>query len=136
MFGTIKSVGSYDHIAVLLAKLLGLSLASCGQGSESGGGETREFVDRIEALGATGESHVGPALERQLEGDDVASAAAALADLDYDAGYDRMLRGIPRPRDTDFSTPSMAGLASLSSYFRAAVTRAPSLNWSRIVQCS
>lgn len=62
----------------------------------------------LRALGTTGATHVGPVLERHLEGDDVASAAMALADLDYDPAYDRLLRMIPRPRDADFSTPTVA----------------------------
>ena len=65
-------------------------------------------ANMLRALGTTGATHVGPALERHLDGDDVASAAAALADLNYDPAYSRMLGMIPRPRDTDFSTPTVA----------------------------
>lgn len=61
----------------------------------------------LRALGTTGATHVGSTLERQLDGDDIASAAYALADLDYDPAYDRMLRLLPRG-DIDFSTPSIA----------------------------
>lgn len=61
----------------------------------------------LRALGTTGATHVGAVIERRLDGDDVASAAAALADLDYDPAYDRLLRMIPRG-DTDFSQPSVA----------------------------
>jgi len=73
--------------------------------------EDEQFLARraniLRALGTTGATHVGPVLESHLEGDDVMSAAAALADLDYDPAYDRLLRMIPRG-NTDFSTPSVA----------------------------
>ncbi|MBX3275327.1 MAG: HEAT repeat domain-containing protein [Sandaracinaceae bacterium] len=62
----------------------------------------------LRALGTTGAAHVGAVLQRNLAGDDIGSAAMALADLDYDPAYDVLLRMIPRPRDTDFSTPTVA----------------------------
>jgi hypothetical protein len=62
----------------------------------------------LRALGTSGAAHAGPAIERYLEGDDIASAAIALADLNYEPAYQRLLRMIPRPRDIDFSTPSVA----------------------------
>ena len=74
--------------------------------------EDEQFLARranmLRALGTTGATHVGPALERAMDGDDVGSAAAALADLNYDPAYRRMLDMIPRPRDVDFSQPSVA----------------------------
>lgn len=62
----------------------------------------------LRALGTSGAAHAGPAIERHLAGDDIASAAIALADLNYEPSYTRLARMIPRPRDTDFSTPSVA----------------------------
>jgi HEAT repeat protein len=62
----------------------------------------------LRALGTTGAAHAGPAIQRHLEGDDVASAAAALADLNYEPAYSVLTRMMPRPRDVDFSQPSVA----------------------------
>lgn len=62
----------------------------------------------LRALGSTGASHVGSAIERQLETDDVASAALALAELEYDRAYDRLARTMRRPNDVDFSQPTVA----------------------------
>jgi HEAT repeat protein len=76
----------------------------------------------LRALGTSGAAHAGPAIERELEGDDVASAAAALADLNYEPSYRRLLGMIPRPRDTDFSTPSVANETAFMN--RTAAVRA------------
>jgi HEAT repeat protein len=65
-------------------------------------------ANTLRALGRTGASHVGSVIEEQLETDDVASAALALADLDYEPAYDRLLDMIPRPDDVDFSQPTVA----------------------------
>ncbi len=76
----------------------------------------------LRALGTTGAAHAGPAIERHLEGDDIASAATALADLNYDPAYDRLLGMIPRPRDVDFSTPSVTNETAFMN--RTAAVRA------------
>lgn len=88
--------------------------------------EDEQFLGRranlLRALGTTGATHVGTVLQRHLEGDDIASAAMALADLDYDPAYEPMLRAIPRPRDTDFSTPTVANemaFMNRTAYVRA-----------------
>ncbi|MGE3636277.1 MAG: HEAT repeat domain-containing protein, partial [Sandaracinaceae bacterium] len=75
----------------------------------------------LRALGTTGNTAAGPAIEHELEGDDVAAAAAALADLDYDPAYDRLARMIPRG-DTDFSVPSVANETAFMN--RTAAVRA------------
>lgn len=62
----------------------------------------------LRALGTSGAAHAGPALMRHLDGHDIGSAAAALADLDYEPAYSRLLRMIPRPPKVDFSTPTVA----------------------------
>ncbi|MCC6875169.1 MAG: HEAT repeat domain-containing protein [Sandaracinaceae bacterium] len=76
----------------------------------------------LRALGTTGATQAGPAIERFLESDDVASAAAALADLDYDPAFDRLARMIPRPRDVDFATPTVANETAFMN--RTAAVRA------------
>jgi HEAT repeat protein len=91
----VQQLGAAESVDVLLPML-----------------ENEAFLGRranvLRALGASGAAHAGPAIERHLEGDDVASAAMALADLNYDPAYERLLDMIPRPRDVDFSTPSVA----------------------------
>lgn len=87
-------------------------------------GEERFLARRanmLRALGNTGNTTAGPAIERELEGDDIASAAMALADLDYDPAYDRFLGMLPRG-DTDFSTPSVANETAFMN--RTAAVRA------------
>lgn len=79
-------------------------------------------ANTLRALGTTGAAHVGPAIERHLEGDDIASAASALADLNYDPSYRRLLGMIPRPRDVDFSTPSVTNETAFMN--RTAAVRA------------
>ncbi|MFK7991094.1 MAG: HEAT repeat domain-containing protein [Sandaracinaceae bacterium] len=76
----------------------------------------------LRALGTSGATHVGPVIERYLDGDDVASAAAALADLDYDPAYSTLSRMIPRPRGVDFSTPSVSNEVAFMN--RTAAVRA------------
>ncbi len=76
----------------------------------------------LRALGRSGATHAGPVIERYLEGDDVASAAAALADLNYDPAYSRLLRSIPRPHDQDFSVPSVSNETAFMN--RTAAVRA------------
>lgn len=75
----------------------------------------------LRALGTSGAAHAGPAIERELAGDDVASAAAALADLNYEPSYSRLLRMIPRG-NVDFSTPSVANETAFMN--RTAAVRA------------
>lgn len=88
--------------------------------------EDERFLGRkaniLRALGTSGAAHAGPAIERHLGGDDVASAAAALADLNYEPSYSRLLRMIPRPRNTDFSQPSVANETAFMN--RTAAVRA------------
>ncbi|MGF1468800.1 MAG: HEAT repeat domain-containing protein [Sandaracinaceae bacterium] len=60
----------------------------------------------LRALGATGDPDVGPAIMEELKGDDVASAAIALAELDYDPAYEKLLDEVPRPERVDMSQPN------------------------------
>lgn len=94
-----------------LAKLQRLGVPDAADGLVEMLGDEQYLGRRaniLRALGTTGATHVGATLERQLDGDDVAPAANALADLDYDPAYRRLLGMIPRPRDVDFSIPSVA----------------------------
>ncbi|MCA9615005.1 MAG: HEAT repeat domain-containing protein, partial [Myxococcales bacterium] len=57
----------------------------------------------LRALGATGDAGAARFIERELNGDDVAAAARALAELDHDASYRKLLGFVVRPRNTDMT---------------------------------
>lgn len=80
----------------------------------------------LKALGRSGSPDAGRILVRELEGDDVATAAMALAELDYDPAYATLLRMVPRPRNTPFNQHAgMAGVALEPAYQkRTAAVRA------------
>lgn len=80
----------------------------------------------MRVLGRSGAQAAGQALVRNLEGDDIATAAMALAELGYDPAYATLLRMIPRPRDVDFSQyMGMAGVPHQREYDnRTAAVRA------------
>jgi HEAT repeat protein len=80
----------------------------------------------LKALGRSGSPDAGRVLVRELEGDDIATAAMALAELDYEPAYDQLLRMVPRPRDTPFNQHAgMAGVALETAYQnRTAAVRA------------
>lgn len=71
-----------------------------------------EFPDRkaaiLRALGASGDAAVGSVIERELGSDDVEAAAQALGELRYEPAYRRIREMIKRPRNVDFSTPSVS----------------------------
>jgi len=55
------------------------------------------------ALGHTGSPEAARALMGHLDGDDMPTAAAALADLDSDEAFTALLRIVPRPGDEDWA---------------------------------
>ena len=80
----------------------------------------------LKALGRSGSPEAGRILVRELEGDDIATAAMALAELDYDPAFDQLLRMAPRPANTPFNQHAgMAGVALETAYQnRTAAVRA------------
>ncbi len=80
----------------------------------------------LKALGRSGSEDAGRVLVRELEGDDIATAAIALAELDYDPAYDTLARMMPRPANTPFNQHAgMAGVALETAYQnRTAAVRA------------
>ncbi len=71
----------------------------------------------LKALGRSGSPEAGRILMRELEGDDVATAAMALAELDYEPAYTVLLRMVPRPANTPFNEHAgMAGVALETAY--------------------
>jgi HEAT repeat protein len=92
--------------------------------------EEERFLGRrasvITVLGGTGSTDAGRALMQHLEGDDIGSAAQALAALNYDPAFEALMDMIPRPRDVDFSAyQGMAGVPHEMEYNnRTAAVRA------------
>lgn len=92
--------------------------------------ENDRFLGRrasvLRVLGRSGVQDAGRSIAQHLDGDDIASAAMALAELNYDPGYDQLMRMIPRPRNVDFSAyQGMAGVPHEMEYNnRTAAVRA------------
>ncbi len=92
--------------------------------------ENDRFLGRrasvLRVLGRSGVTDAGRSIAEHLDGDDIASAAMALAELNYDPGYDQLMRMIPRPRNVDFSAyQGMAGVPHEMEYNnRTAAVRA------------
>ncbi len=84
------------------------------------------FVSRraqiMKAIGRTGSAGAADALIGQLTGDDVGTAALALAELNSESGYTALMRMVPRPRNVDFSTPSLVNEVAFNN--RTAAVRA------------
>ncbi len=93
--------------------------------------EDQRFLGRrasiMRVLGRSGApDQAGPALARHLSGDDIATAALALAEVNYEPAYATLMRMIPRPRNVDFSAyMGMAGVPHEREYQdRTAAVRA------------
>ncbi len=67
--------------------------------------ETHEYRKAaiLRALGATGDPGAARYIERELDGDDVNAAAQALAMLNHDASFRKLLSKVVRPRDKDMT---------------------------------
>jgi HEAT repeat protein len=61
----------------------------------------------LKALGKSGAPTAGPAVMKELVGDDMEAAAFALADLKYEPAYAKLLAQLKRPPNVDFSQPSV-----------------------------
>ena len=62
----------------------------------------------LKAIGKSGAESAGPAVMAELEGDDIETAAYALGDLKYAPAYKKLLDMVKKPKDVDFSKPSVA----------------------------
>lgn len=62
----------------------------------------------IKAIGKSGSTTAGASLVKELESDDREAAAFALGDLKYEPAYKPLLASIKRPKDVDFSKPSVS----------------------------
>ncbi len=61
----------------------------------------------LKAIGKSGSASAAAAIVKELAGDDVEAASFALADLKYAPAYTKFLAGIKRPKNVDFSKPSV-----------------------------
>lgn len=61
----------------------------------------------LKVIGKSGSPTAGAAVSKELGGDDVEAATYALADLKYQPAYKGLLAKLKRPKDVDFSKPSV-----------------------------
>jgi HEAT repeat protein len=61
----------------------------------------------LKAIGKSGSKTAGAVVAKELAGDDIEAAAFALGDLKYEPTYGKLLASIKRPKDVDFSKPSV-----------------------------
>ncbi len=61
----------------------------------------------LKAIGKSGATSAGPAVAKELSTDDKEAAAFALGELKYMAPYKAFLADLKRPKDVDFSKPSI-----------------------------
>ncbi len=62
----------------------------------------------LKAIGKSGAKNAGAAIVKELETDDREAAAFALADLKYEPAYKTQLALLKRPKDVDYSKPSVS----------------------------
>lgn len=61
----------------------------------------------LKAIGKSGSPTAGAAVAKELGGDDIEAAAFALGDLKYEPAYKGLIAQLKRPKDVDFSKPSV-----------------------------
>jgi HEAT repeat protein len=61
----------------------------------------------LKAIGKSGSKGAGAVVAKEVEGDDREAASLALADLKYEPAYKAQLALLKRPKDVDFSKPSV-----------------------------
>lgn len=61
----------------------------------------------LKAIGKSGSPKAGPVVAKEVESDDREAASFALADLKYEPAYKAQLALLKRPKDVDFSKPSV-----------------------------
>jgi HEAT repeat protein len=62
----------------------------------------------LKAIGKSGSPSAGGVIVKDLQGDDIEAAAFALADLKYEPAFKQILGMLKRPKDVDFTKPSVA----------------------------
>ncbi|HEX6246118.1 MAG TPA: HEAT repeat domain-containing protein, partial [Polyangiales bacterium] len=61
----------------------------------------------LKAIGKSGSTTAGAVVQKDMTGDDIEAASFALGDLKYEPAYKKILDSIKRPKDVDFSKPSV-----------------------------
>jgi HEAT repeat protein len=83
----------------------------------------KEFPARkasiMRALGTSHAVAAGPAIEKELKGDDVGAAAKALAQIPYDKAYNTLVGMVKRDKKIDFSRPSVVSEMAYRNRFEA-----------------
>lgn len=83
----------------------------------------KEFPARkasiMRALGTSHAVAAGPAIEKELKGDDVGAAAKALAQIPYDKAYKTLVGMLKRDKKIDFSRPSVVSEMAYRNRFEA-----------------
>jgi HEAT repeat protein len=73
----------------------------------------------MRALGTSHSMAAGPALEKELKGDDVGAAAKGLAQIPYDKAYGTLVGMLKRDKKIDFSRPSVVSEMAYRNRFEA-----------------
>jgi len=73
----------------------------------------------MRALGTSHAVAAGPAIEKELKGDDVGAAAKALAQLPYDKAYPKLVAMLKKDKKIDFSRPSVVSEMAYRNRFEA-----------------
>jgi len=73
----------------------------------------------LRALGASHDQGAGPAIEKELAGDDMGAATKALGELPYWPAYQKLAKMIVKPPNIDFSTPTVANETAYRNRYEA-----------------
>jgi HEAT repeat protein len=73
----------------------------------------------MRALGTSHAIAAGPAIQKELKGDDVGAAAKSLAQMPYDKAYGTLVSMLKRDKKIDFSRPSVVSEMAYRNRFEA-----------------
>ena len=73
----------------------------------------------MRALGTSHAMAAGPAIQKELKGDDVGAAAKAIAQIPYDKAYGTLVGMLKRDKKVDFSRPSVVSEMAYRNRFEA-----------------
>jgi HEAT repeat protein len=73
----------------------------------------------MRALGTSHAMAAGPAIQKELKGDDVGAAAKSLAQIPYDKAYGTLVGMLKRDKKVDFSRPSVVSEMAYRNRFEA-----------------
>lgn len=73
----------------------------------------------LRALGANHYLEAGPAIEKEIDGDDIGAATKALGELPYPPAYAKLVKMMIKPPGIDFSTPKVENEIPYRNRFEA-----------------